>query len=103
MTWPKNPRGHRLSWVNRCSSASVKQGRTWTTCGLQALPSSRSNGSPSEPEDDAPPAVNWRLPMIDPTVLAAEITGAVAFAAIVGTTVTTWLTLRHQRNAEDQR
>jgi hypothetical protein len=41
--------------------------------------------------------------MIDPTVLAAEITGAVAFAAIVGTTVTTWLTLRHQRNAEDQR
>jgi len=41
--------------------------------------------------------------MSDPTVLAAEITGAVAFAAIVGTTVTTWLTLRHQRNAEDQR
>src|SRR6266568_3170062 len=41
--------------------------------------------------------------MSDPTVLAAEITGAVAFAAIVGTTATTWLTLRHQRNAEDQR
>jgi hypothetical protein len=39
----------------------------------------------------------------DPTVLAAVITGAVAFVAIVGAAVTTWLTLRHQRNADDQR
>jgi hypothetical protein len=39
----------------------------------------------------------------DPAVLAAEITGAVALAAVVGSTATTWLTLRHQRNAEDQR
>ncbi len=31
------------------------------------------------------------------------ITGAIALAAIVGSVVTTWLTLRHQRQAEDQR
>ncbi len=45
--------------------------------------------------------------MSDPTahalVVAAVITGAVAGAAIVGTVVTTWLTLRHQRKAEDKR
>jgi hypothetical protein len=39
----------------------------------------------------------------DPTVLAAVITEAVVVAAIVGTVVPTWLTLRHQPGAEDQR
>jgi len=33
----------------------------------------------------------------------AVINGAIAFAAIAATTGTTWLTLRHQRKAEDQR
>jgi len=33
----------------------------------------------------------------------AVISGAIALAAIVGTVVTTGLTLRHQRKAEDQR
>ncbi len=42
-------------------------------------------------------------PRVQAAVLAAVITGAVAFAAIVGAIVTTWLTLRRQRNAEDQR
>jgi len=37
--------------------------------------------------------------MSDPAV----ISGAIAFVAIVGTVVTTGLTLRHQRKAEDQR
>lgn len=40
--------------------------------------------------------------MSDP-VLAAVITGGVAALAIVGAVITTWLTLRHQRKAEDQR
>jgi hypothetical protein len=39
------------------------------------------------------------LPVNEPAV----ISGAVAFAAIVGTAFTTWLTLRHQRKADDQR
>jgi hypothetical protein len=42
-------------------------------------------------------------PRVQAAVLAAVITGAVALVAIVGTLVTTWLTLRHQRNAEDKR
>jgi hypothetical protein len=33
----------------------------------------------------------------------AVISGAIAGVAIAGTVVTTWLTLRHQRKAEDQR
>jgi len=33
----------------------------------------------------------------------AVISGAIAFAAIAATTGTSWLTLRHQRKAEDQR
>lgn len=41
--------------------------------------------------------------MIDPGVVAAITSGAVAGAAIVGTVVTTGLTLRHQRKADDQR
>ena len=36
-------------------------------------------------------------------MLAAVITGGVAALAIVGAVITTWLTLRHQRKAEDQR
>jgi hypothetical protein len=39
----------------------------------------------------------------DPQVLAAVITGSVALAAIAGAVVTTWLTLRHQRKADEQR
>jgi hypothetical protein len=42
-------------------------------------------------------------PGVRAAVLAAIITGAVALVAIVGTVVTTWLTLRHQRNADEQR
>ena len=41
--------------------------------------------------------------MTDPTVLAADITGAVALAIAATTAITTWLTLRGQRNAEGQR
>jgi hypothetical protein len=41
--------------------------------------------------------------MSDPAVVGAVITGAVAFMAILGTMVTTGRTLRHQREAEDQR
>jgi hypothetical protein len=42
--------------------------------------------------------------VIDSAALAAAITsGAVAVAAIVASTVTTALTLRHQRNAEEKR
>jgi hypothetical protein len=41
--------------------------------------------------------------MSDPAVVAAVITGAVSFVAIVATSVTTWITLRHQRKAEDKR
>jgi hypothetical protein len=45
-----------------------------------------------------------RPPVSDPAVIAAAVTsGAVAVAAIVGSTVTTWRTLRYQRDAEDQR
>jgi hypothetical protein len=43
------------------------------------------------------------LTVKDPRVLAAVISGAVAFAAIVGAVATTWLTLRHQRKADEQR
>jgi hypothetical protein len=42
-------------------------------------------------------------PAAHAVVVAAVITGAVALAAIVGTAVTTWLTLRHQRKADDKR
>lgn len=41
--------------------------------------------------------------MSDPAVVAAVITGAVAFAAIVATSVTAAITLHHQRKAEDKR
>lgn len=40
---------------------------------------------------------------VEAAVLAAIITGNVAFLAIVGSIVTTYLTLRHQRNTEDWR
>jgi hypothetical protein len=39
----------------------------------------------------------------DPGVVAAITSGAVASAAIVASVITTWLTLRYQRNAEGQR
>jgi hypothetical protein len=39
----------------------------------------------------------------DPAIIPAIISGAVASVAIVGSVVTTGLTLRHQRKAEDQR
>ena len=42
-------------------------------------------------------------PRVQAAVLAAIITGAVALAAIIGTVVTTWRTLRHQQDAEDHR
>lgn len=38
-----------------------------------------------------------------PAVESASITGAVAFVAIVGSGITTYLTLRHQRQSEEQR
>ena len=38
----------------------------------------------------------------DPTVLGAIITGLVALAAIVGSVLTTWLTLRHQRGLANE-
>lgn len=41
--------------------------------------------------------------MTDPAVVAAVITGAVAFTAIVATSVTAAITLRHQRKTEDKR
>lgn len=42
-------------------------------------------------------------PAAHAVVVAAVITGAVALAAIVGTAVTTGLTLRHQRKADNKR
>ena len=42
-------------------------------------------------------------PRVQAAVLSAVITGAVALVAIVGTVVATWLTLRHQRDADDKR
>ena len=39
----------------------------------------------------------------DAAILAAIISAAVAFLAIVGSVTTTWLNLRHQRKTEEQR
>jgi hypothetical protein len=41
--------------------------------------------------------------MSDPAVVAAVITGTVSLAAIAATSVTTAITLRHQRKTEDNR
>jgi hypothetical protein len=41
--------------------------------------------------------------MTDPTVLAADITGAVALVIAATTAVTTWLTLRRQGKIEEER
>jgi hypothetical protein len=65
----------------------------------------RSSSRPvSAGHENAGERGSQRPPVSDPAVIAAAVTsGAVAVAAIVGSTVTTTLTLRHQRNAEDKR
>ncbi len=53
----RGPRGRRPSWASRCSSGSMRLGRNWRTCGLQARMTSRNSQGI---EHDAPSVTDRR-------------------------------------------